>query len=149
MVSASLSASHPADDNSSMVRARSNADAGAGGNRANQLNASPRMRHRAAHLFHRRHETISESRPRFDEARIARRIAQRAPQSVHGGIQAAVETHVHAGPKKLRQIVAHHQLAWSLQQEFENLKRLALQFDADAVFAQFPVFEIHLEGSKT
>jgi hypothetical protein len=39
-------------------------------------------------------------------------------------------------------------LTWSLQQEFENLKRLALQFDADPVFAQLSVFEIHLEGSK-
>ena len=33
-------------------------------------------------------------------------------------------------------------------QEFENLKRFALQFDADPVLSQFPIFEIHLEGSK-
>ena len=103
---------------------------------------------RGARLLNGRDETISESCPGFNEPRVTRGIAERTPQGIHGGIQAAVETHVHTWPEKLRQIVAHRQLSWLLQQEFENQKRLVLQFDADPVFAQLSIFEIHLEGSK-
>ena len=33
-------------------------------------------------------------------------------------------------------------------QKFQNLKRFPLQFDANSVFSQFPVFEIHLKGPE-
>src|SRR5204862_5207471 len=77
------------------------------------------------------------------------RIAQREPQPVDGGIEAAFE--VDKGvfrPEPPMQLFPSDHCAWFFEQGAQDLQRLRLQLDADALFPQFPGIDFELEYSE-
>ncbi len=80
--------------------------------------------------------------------RVSARIAQSAPKSVDGGVQAPVEKHVQIGPQKLCQLLSANELAGSAKQTFQDLKRLLLQLNAQAEFTKLALSEMHFEDAE-
>jgi hypothetical protein len=52
------------------------------------------------------------------------------------------------GPKLLTQLFPGYELAWTLQQQREDLERLFLEFDSDAVLADLRGTKIRLKNAK-
>ena len=53
------------------------------------------------------------------------------------------------GPQQLAEIVASDNLATALEQKPQHLKRLILQFDADAISAEFAGLKICFEDAES
>src|SRR5580693_6326185 len=82
-------------------------------------------------------KSVPMARGGFDITWTLRGIAQREPQLGHRFVEAAVEIHEGVGrPQPLTQFFPRHHFARMLCQQGENLKRLLLQFDSNAAFAQ-------------
>ena len=102
-----------------------------------------------ARLIDRREETVAVSGNRLDVPRTIGGIPQRRPQLGHSLVQAAVEIHESVSrPKLFAQLFTGHHFSRVFQQEGENLERLFLQLDTNAVLAQFGGARVYLKDPK-
>ena len=83
------------------------------------------------------------ARQRFDVTRFVGGVIQGIPKPANGGIQPSVKINKCAfRPQLHAQLVAGYEFAGALQQQLQNLKRLILKFQADAVLAQLERIEV-------
>ena len=98
--------------------------------------------------FDRRDESVAPPRQRFDKARTFRRIAQHLANLVDGCVQIVIDIDESVRPQPLLQFVPGHNLAGGLQQDGQNLKRLASEFQLQPALAQFSRLKVNFEGGK-
>jgi hypothetical protein len=106
--------------------------------------------HRAARYFLGRcDKAISPTRQGLDEAWGYGRVSQCIAKSFYSRIQPNIEIHKRLRwPKPLTKLFASHHGAGTPQQQYEDLKRLVLKFDPQAVLAQFARPQIGLECAE-
>ena len=93
--------------------------------------------------LHRNHEPVPAARHRLDVLRFVRRITQRLPQLLHGGVNAVVELHHRVvGPELLLDLFARHQFARTLHQHQQNLEGLFLKTNLLLAFTEFSGLEV-------
>ena len=94
-------------------------------------------------------EPIAAAGQRLDESRHVRRVPKRISQAANRGIQAALEIDERlCRPQTLSQLLAGDEVAWTIQQCPENLKRLIGKTDPNPAPAQLAGAEIQLERSE-
>ena len=95
-------------------------------------------------------EAVATLRQRLDIARCIGFVAERLAQFLDRRVQAVVEINERVGgPEALANLLAGDQLAGLLQQDFENLDRLALQLQPDAILTELSALRVELEGAET
>ena len=88
-------------------------------------------------------ESISAPRQSVDPDRILGRITERDAKFVHGRVQAVLEIHKRVcGPQLFVKFFPGHNSTRTLEQQYEDLKRLTLQPDLNTVPEQFPGFHV-------
>ena len=101
------------------------------------------------HFLHGDGEPVPELRTRLDEACLRRRIAERAPELAHGGVQAVVEVNKHIlGPQSRAEHLAGDQLSRVIEKEREDAERLRLKAKPEPVFAQIAALQIDFEVAE-
>lgn len=100
-------------------------------------------------LHNRGQKSVSAAMQGFDVTRRIGRIAKGVAELGHGLVEAAIE--VHKGmrwPKLLAEFFSRDELAWTLQQEYEDFEWLLLKLDPKSVLAQFTGAQISFENPK-
>ncbi len=98
---------------------------------------------------YRRQKAVSAPMQRLNIARRFGGISERRTQFRHGFVEAAIEVDERVGgPKLLTQLFPGYELARTLQQQREDLERLFLEFDSDAVLAELGGTKIRLINAK-
>jgi hypothetical protein len=81
-------------------------------------------------------KAIASASDRLDITRFVCRVLQGIPQPPDRRVDAVIELDDHvAGPESVLNFLAQYDLTLTFQQNEEDLKRLLLQPDSDAVFA--------------
>ena len=94
-------------------------------------------------------EAIATSRQGFDIARRLPVVAEGFPQFIDGFVQAVLEVHEGVcGPELQTQVLARDQLARPCEQQGQNLKRLFLKLDSEAMLAQLTRGSIQLKDTE-
>jgi len=96
----------------------------------------------------RRNKSIATPRQSLDKTGTFRRIAQHLANLVYGSIQVVIEIDKRVRPKPLLQSFPSDHLTGSLQQDGENLERLAREFEFHSSLAQFSCPKVNFEGSE-
>jgi hypothetical protein len=97
----------------------------------------------------RRDETVSAARNSFDKDRTVGRITQSVAELLDGGVQTLVEINIGSvGPKAGAQFFATDHLSWMVHEGGQNLKRLVLDPNGEALLEKPSLGEIQLEPSK-
>jgi len=94
-------------------------------------------------------ESVATTRHRLDEPRCIRRVSERIAQPANGGIQAVFKVdECFRRPQSLPQLLPCDELAGTLEQRLENLKRLIGQVDPDAALPQLTRAQVQLERAE-
>ena len=94
-------------------------------------------------------ESVAAAGQRLDEPRHIGRVPERISQPANRGIQAVLEVDECLGrPQSLPQLLAGNELAGTIQQRLEHLKRLFGKTDPDAALPQLAGPQIQLERAK-
>ena len=97
----------------------------------------PRGKRRGGRLLQNPDKAVAVAGNGLDVDRLLRLVAEGLAQTPHGNVQAGLEFHKSVlGPELRLQILAGDQLAWRLQQSVQHQKRLGLELDPVAEFAQ-------------
>jgi len=98
---------------------------------------------------HRGNKSVTPFRDCFNKPGLVCGIAQRLPQPSDRAIQSVVEVDKSvSGPKSLSQLVTRDHLSRALHQKRQNTKRLFLNLDSPAFFAQFTCLKVDFEDIK-
>src|SRR5439155_12751581 len=95
------------------------------------------------------YKAVTGARQSLDISGMIGRVAQCQAKTVNGGIDAALE--IDEGvlrPKAAAQFIARHHAARIFEQCTEDLPRLGLKADTNALLAQLSGLQIHLERSE-
>src|SRR5207237_374751 len=95
------------------------------------------------------YKAVTGARESLDISRMIGRVAQCQAKTVDGSIDAALE--IDEGilwPKPAAQFIARHHAARIFEQGTEDLPRLGLKADTNALLAQLSGLQIHLERSE-
>jgi hypothetical protein len=99
---------------------------------------------------HGRQETVSTARHSLYKRGILGGISQGVPEAPDGGIQAVVEVDIGIGrPEAVAQFFPGDDLARTVQQFGEYLKRLLLQLDLGPTAAELTRAQIEFKNSET
>src|SRR5437867_6044859 len=102
------------------------------------------------HHVNSRNKAISPLGKRLDETRFVGAVPESFAQSVDGFVQPAIEvTEGALRPQLLSEFFPCNNLTGMLQQQYERLKRLALQFYFRALPPQLAGPSVDVEDSKT
>ncbi len=94
-------------------------------------------------------EAVAAAGEGFDEARVARLIAQGFADAVDGGVDAVVEVDEGAvGPEGAGYFIAGEDFVGSLEQHQQDLEGLDVELDADALLAQLAGGGVGLEDAE-
>ncbi len=89
--------------------------------------------------LHRTKKPVAFARERLDVARVGGRITQGLADLVDRRIETLIKIHeCVAAPEPLAYFLPCHDAALCFEQHDENLKRLLLQLDSNAILTQFP-----------
>jgi hypothetical protein len=100
--------------------------------------------------FHRSDEAVPLPRQSLDIARAVGRVAERLPDLLHRGIQASVKLHKGiGGPKLVPELVACYNLAWTLDEKAQELRRLCSELEPDAALPKFRALGRKLENPES
>jgi hypothetical protein len=77
--------------------------------------------------------------------RALRGVAQHLANLVNGSVQIVIDIDKRVRPKPLLQFLAGYHFARTLQQNAQNLKRLATELQLYSGFAQFAASRVNLE----
>ncbi|MCU1311515.1 MAG: hypothetical protein JWO20_2640 [Candidatus Angelobacter sp.] len=102
-----------------------------------------------ADCFHVGYETVSTFGNSFNELRVGSGVAEDFADLVDGGIERVVEVNEGVGgPECGAQFFAANQFSGALQEEGEDLKRLFLQSQFHAAFAQLELAQVGFEWAE-
>ena len=100
--------------------------------------------------FYRRHEPVAAPGQRFDVDRAICRVSQGFAQFVDGLVQALLVVHERAvGPKPPLEVLAGNNLAGVFEQRRQDLNRLFLHFQTDAVLGEVTGLGIELKNAES
>ena len=94
-------------------------------------------------------EPIAATRQRFDKSRALRRVAEDLPDLVDGGVEIALDIHKRVRPESLLQLLPREYVSRTLQQNGQNLKRLATELQLHSGLAQLTGSKINFECLET
>ena len=96
-----------------------------------------------------RDESITAARQRLNETRVLGAIAERFPQLANRATDGVVEIDLGVfRPELFPNFFPVHHIASAMKQESENLKRLLLDSDPDAVLAQLAHALIYFKSAE-
>ena len=97
----------------------------------------------------RRDEAIAPARQRLDEPRVLGRVAEHLAQLLDRRVEGVIEIDEGVGgPEPLAHRLAGDHLARALEEHHQQLKRLLLQLQPDALAPKLPRLEIDFEGPE-
>ena len=106
-------------------------------------------------LFYRRYwrlqltnKSIPPPRQCLDKARALRRLAQHFANLVNGRVEVVIDVDKRIRPEPLLQFLPRHHFAGAFQQDGENLKRLAGEFQLHSALAHFSRWKVNFKGSE-
>lgn len=90
------------------------------------------------------------ARDGFDKSRAFGRVAKGFAKAADGVVEAVFELAERVPrPEPLLQLLSGDNFPGMLEQSQQNLQRLFVEFDADALLAQLPRRRIHFERAET
>ena len=96
-----------------------------------------------------RDEAVAAAGQGFDVAGSGGGVSEGLADFVDGGVEAVVEVDEGVGgPELLLQLFAGDDFSGALEQQGEDLERLALQAELDSALAQFACAEVEFEDSE-
>ena len=102
-----------------------------------------------ASAFDRRDKSVPASRQGLDEPRSFRGISQRLTDLVDRGVQVVVDVDEGVWPQPFLQFFARHYVAGLLEQDGQNLDRLAGKLQLLPILAQLARSKVQFERSET
>ena len=106
------------------------------------------LRARRVDRFNVGQEPVTAARDCLDETRILCRVTERFANFIDRLVEAVVEIHDRPRPESAAQFVSAHQLSGALEQHGQNLERLLLQLEPQAMFHQLAGSKIDFENTE-